>query len=211
MKITSLKQYKGTTFEVELDDERKIYLHIDVITDFGLGRGVEIERDELKKIIYASNMKRAYNYALHCLDYRDYSSRDMYRKIAETYKNEKLCRAVVVKLEKAGLIDDRRYAEKLARKYVESKKYGYRRAKREIMLKGIDEFISEDALAQYDELYEENLMHLLETKHYRNLTDRDDRKSVEKVKNSLAMHGYGYDEINRCIREYFDNAEISEE
>ena len=30
MKITSVKKYKGTTYEVVIDEERKIYLHADI-------------------------------------------------------------------------------------------------------------------------------------------------------------------------------------
>lgn len=210
MEITLLKQYKGKTYEVELDSQRKLYLHIDIIVDFGLSVGMQIEQNELKKIVYASNFHRAYQYALYCLDYRDYSAEDMYQKLIKTYKSEKLCLAVIKKLAGAGLIDDRRYAERLARKLVESKKYGYRRAKREIMQKGIDEYIAEDALSKYDETYSENLMKLLEKKYFRYLTDITDRKSIEKVKNSLVRYGYGFDEINCAVKEYFNNTEQSE-
>lgn len=51
----------------------------------------------------------------------------------------------------------------------------------------------------------ENLMTLLETKHARFLTDKTDRKSVEKVKSALVRYGYGFDEINRAVREYFES------
>lgn len=205
MEITLLRQYKGKTYEVELDSERRLYLHIDIVVDFGLKTGMQIERDELKKIIYASNFRRAYEYSLYCLDYRDYSAEDLYQKILNTYKSEKLCLAVIKKLTEAGIIDDRRYAEKLARKLVESKKYGYRRAKREILLKGIDEETAEEALDRYSDIYYSNLMELLEKKHCRFLTDRTDRKSIEKVKNALVRYGYGFDDINSAVKEYFDN------
>ena len=204
MEITSLTHYKGKTFEVEIDNERKLYLHIDIITDFGLSQGMEIERAELKKIIYASNFRRAYEYALYRLDYRDYSAQEIYEKLLETYKNEALCLEVVKKLARAGIINDERYAEKLARRLVESKKYGYRRAKREMMLKGLTESTVYDALEQYGDIFEENLALLLSGKYSRYLTDSTDRKSVEKAKNALVRYGYGYDEINRAVAEYFE-------
>jgi len=71
MKITSLRKYKGTTYETVLDGVRKIYLHIDIITDYALSEGMEIDRETLRKVIYASNFRRAYQYALYRLDYRD--------------------------------------------------------------------------------------------------------------------------------------------
>ena len=211
MEVTSVKKYKGSTYEVELDDGRNIYLHIDIIADYGLRSGMQLERDELRKIIYSSNFRRAYQYALYCLDHRDYSAKEMTKKLIGTYKNERLCTDVVKKLTDNTLIDDERYAEKLARRMVEIKKYGFRRALREITLKGIDKFTAEDALAPYSGTYAENLMHLLNTKHYRYLTDIEDRKSVEKVKSALVRYGYGFDEINRAVKEYFENAGLSEE
>lgn len=207
MKITSVKIYKGTTYEAEIDSTRKIYLHADIIADFDIHEGMEFERSELKKIIYASNFRRAYQYALYCLDYRDYSAREMREKLVKTYKNENLCGAVVKKLESVGIIDDGRYAEKLAVRYVEARKYGFRRAKHEIIMKGIDEYLVEDILQPYEESFSENLTNLIETKYTRLLTDRNDRKSIEKVKSSLVRYGYGFDEINRAVMEYFDNRE----
>ena len=64
MKITSLKKYKGSTFEAELDYERKIYLHADIIADFGLREDDELDRERLREIIRASNFRRAYQRAL---------------------------------------------------------------------------------------------------------------------------------------------------
>ncbi len=205
MKITSLQKYKGSTYEAELDYERKIYLHADIIVDFGLRVDDNIDRGRLREIIWASNFRRAYQRALYLLDYRDYSRAEIYKKLLVSYKSEKLCTAVADKLESAGIIDDERYAEKLAAKYVSGRKFGYRRAKREIVMKGIAPFTAEDALEVHLEEFEENLMHLLESKHARFLTDRSDRKAVEKVKASLVRYGYAFDEINRCIKEYFEN------
>ncbi|MDE5860994.1 MAG: recombination regulator RecX, partial [Ruminococcus sp.] len=137
-------------------------------------------------------------------DYRDYSAKEMYDKLVKTYKNQNLCQAVVQKLEEAGIINDERYAEKLAFRYVEGRKYGYRRAKREIILKGIGEYIAEDALQIYSEKFPENLNYLLKTKYVRFLADRNDRKSIEKVRNSLVRYGYSYEEINNSVSDYLD-------
>lgn len=211
MKITSIRQYKGTTYEVELDEERKIYLHADIIADFAMYSGMELTREELKKIIYASNFRRAFQYALHLLDYRDYSHKEMLSKLIKTYKNESLCNAVMKKLTDIGVINDARFAERMARKLVETKRYGVRRAAQELYLKGIDKFTAEDALVPYEESAEENLAYLLEKKYSRLLTDKADRKSIEKVKNALVRYGYGFSDINAAVRDYFENAEFLQE
>lgn len=207
MKITSLKIYKGSIFEAVTDDSRKYYLHADIVNDFDLHEGSEFDREQLRKIIYASNFRRAYQRALYLLDYRDYSAKEMLGKLIETYKNESLCTAVLERLKEHKFIDDERYAEKLARKYTEIKKFGYRRALNEIMRKGIDRFTAEDSLENYSEKFSENLAELIEKKYSYFLSDSSDRKSIEKVKNSLARYGYDFSEINRAVKEYFENLE----
>ena len=211
MKITSVTRYKGSTYEAELDDGRKLYLHADIITDFGICAGMETDRETLRKIIYASNFRRAYQRALYLLDYRDYTYSEMFGKLADNYKSETLCTAVMKRLTEHGFIDDERYAERMARKLVEVKHFGRRRSKRELMQKGIDEFIAEDALEPYSAAFEENLAELLRTKHSRYLTDREDKRSIEKVKSALVRYGYDFTEINRAVKEYFENAEDLEE
>ena len=211
MKITSVSKYKGSTYEAELDDGRKLYLHADIITDFGIHAGMETDRDTLKKIVYASNFRRAYQRALYLLDYRDYTYSEMFKKLVENYKSEALCTAVMKRLMEHGFINDERYAERMACKLVEIKHFGYRRCKREIMLKGVDRFIAEDALTPYSETFGENLMELLRTKHSRYLTDIEDRKSIEKVKSALVRYGYDFSEINRAVKEYFESRNDLEE
>ena len=211
MKIISVTRYKGSTYEAELDDGRKLYLHADIITDFGIRAGMETDRDTLRKIVYASNFRRAYQRALYLLDYRDYTYSEMFGKLVENYKSEPLCTAVMKRLTEHGFIDDVRYAERMARKLVEIKRFGYRRCRRELMQKGISGFIAEDALAPYGVAFEENLMELLKTKHSRYLTDREDRKMIEKVKSALVRYGYDFTEINRAVKEYFECADDLEE
>ncbi|MDE6775272.1 MAG: RecX family transcriptional regulator [Ruminococcus sp.] len=209
MEITSISQYKGTTYEVEIDGGRKLYLHIDIIADYGIRTGMQIERPELKKIIYASNFRRAYQYSLYCLDYRDYSAEELFEKLVKTYKNETLCLEVIRKLAAAGLINDRRYAEKLARKLVEVRKYGRRRAEREMLQKGLDSETVRNALDIFEDVSAENLNELINTKFSRFLTDISDRKSTEKAKNALVRLGYGFDEINTAVRNYYKEHEDS--
>ena len=95
MKITSVKKYKGTTYEVVIDEERKIYLHADIIADYSVFAGTELDTAALRKIIWASNFRRAYQRALFLLDYRDYPYAEMYNKLLGTYKSERLCGEVM--------------------------------------------------------------------------------------------------------------------
>ena len=63
----TLERYKGSTFAAHLSDGRTMYLHADIITDWGIREGLEVSRSELRAIIYASNFRRAYQRALYLL------------------------------------------------------------------------------------------------------------------------------------------------
>lgn len=209
MTVTSVKQYKGSTYEVDIDGERRFYLHADIIADFAVHTGMELDRTELRKIIYASNFRRAFQYALHLLDYRDYSYSEMLKKLVVTYKSEALCTEVMKKLVRIGVIDDCRLAEKYARRLCEGKHYGLRRAREYMRTKGLSADTIDDALVPYQDCAADNIALLLETKYARFLTDADDRKSIEKVRNALVRLGYGYGEINRAVKEWFDENDPS--
>jgi len=151
---------------------------------------------------------RAYEYALYLLDYRDYSYIAMFDRLMETYNDEEVCYAATDRLAEYGMINDRRYAELLAEKYIMRKKYGVDRAKREMYEKGLRGEILSESLEPYKEAEEENLDTLLETKYSRYLTDKNDRRSIDKVRNALVRHGYGFNLISRGLRRYFENQEL---
>jgi len=205
MKITSVKKYKGSSYEVTLDEEKNIYLHIDIILEYNLSAGCEIESSELEKIIYASDKRKAFQYSLYLLDFRDYSYNELLKKILGKYRNEDLCLEVMEKLVRGGMIDDKRYAENLARKYIEIKKFGLRRAEHEMYLKGISGDTVETALEPYADSEPENIYELLEKKYTRYLYDPENKKNIEKVKNSLVRLGYSFDDINFAVKTYFEN------
>ena len=100
MIITSLEKYKGSTYEVTVD-KQKIYLHKDIILDFGIKVSKEISEEKLEEILEASEKRRAFERAMYLLDYRDYSYRELFGKLSESYE-EDICFYVLNKL--AGLV-----------------------------------------------------------------------------------------------------------
>ena len=105
------------------------------------------------------------------------------------------------KLAELGIINDRRYAEKLCRQLFEGKKLGIYRVKQEMRLKGIPRDIIEETIEEFSEEVDSfaRLEELVEKKYERYLTDR---KGVNKVKAALARKGYSYGEINEVLELY---------
>ena len=195
MTVNSAARYKGSTWEVFIDGNR-IYLHKEIVADYGLRPGAEISPERYEEMMLASDRRRATERGLYLLDYRDYSYSELFKKLNENY-DEDTCYYVLNKLVSLGLINDRRYAENLARKYMEVQKYGYYRASNEMYRKGLDRDLVAEVLSTYDEGTAERICEIIRQKYSGYLDDPD---KVRRMKNALARRGYSFSDINEAVR-----------
>ncbi|MDO5560667.1 MAG: regulatory protein RecX [Oscillospiraceae bacterium] len=194
MTVQSVAPYKGNTVEVCIDGS-PVYLHKDIVFDFGLKAGYEITDEKYNEIICAALKKKAMERGLYLLDYRDHSYRELFEKLSKNYPDD-VCFYVADRLTELGMINDRRYAQNLAAKFIKVKKYGPFRAVREMCLKGIEKSLAQEMVCVYSDQTRDILYDLVCAKYSRYLTDDS---GIKKVKNALCRQGYGYDDINAVI------------
>lgn len=183
-----------------LAQNMKIYIHRDIIGECGIGKGMEISEEDADRLIYKNDLRRARERALYLMESRDHSYSELFDKLEQNYP-EDICFEVCGRLAEIGVINDRRYAEKLCRQLFEVKKLGKFRVKQEMRLKGIPGDIIEETLEEFAEEDDSfaRLEELVEKKYERYLVDR---KGVNKVKNALARKGYSFGEINEVLALY---------
>ncbi len=205
MIVTDVSPFKGSMMCVELSggglaQEMKIYIHSEIIRKYNVAKGMELSEEEADRLIYENDLRRARERALYLMESRDHSYRELFDKLEKNY-SEDICFEVCNRLAEIGVINDRRYAEKLCRQLFEVKKLGRYRVKQEMRLKGLGSEIIEEAMENFSEEDEpfERLEKLVEQKYERYLTDR---KGVEKVKNALARKGYSFGEIKEVLDLY---------
>lgn len=205
MIVTDVSPFKGSMMCVELSggglaQEMKIYIHSEIIRKYNVAKGMELSEEEADRLIYENDLRRARERALYLMESRDHSYRELFDKLEKNY-SEDICFEVCNRLAEIGVINDRRYAEKLCRQLFEVKKLGRYRVRQEMRLKGLGSEIIEEAMANFSEEDEpiERLEKLVEQKYERYLTDR---KGVEKVKNALARKGYSFGEIKEVLDLY---------
>ncbi len=206
MRITEIAKDKGKLFVLTFSDGSKLWLHADLLLEAALHTGDECSPERIAELKQRAAERRAYEYGLYLLEKRGYSYRELYDKLSAAPNAEE--DAVLLALEKLtryGFLNDARYAEQLARHYVEVKKYGLRRAEFEMRHRGLSQTDIDDALAEYDEpeRISEQLLELLHKKYARVLCDPDDRKAVEKVTAALVRRGFSYQQIRFAIEDYF--------
>jgi len=135
--------------------------------------------------------------ALALLDRRDYSRRELVRKLTEKGVDPAEAEAVAEDFQRLGLIDDGRYAALLVRHYA-GKGYGPGRIRTELSRRGIDRDLWDEALSQLPE-QEEQVYRLLCSR----LRDAGaDRASVKKATDALFRRGYSWDEIRAAVERY---------
>ncbi len=205
MIVADVSPFKGSMMCVELSggglaQEMKIYIHSEIIRKYNIAKGMELSEEEADRLIYENDLRRARERALYLMESRDHSYRELFDKLEKNY-SEDICFEVCNRLAEIGVINDRRYAEKLCRQLFEVKKLGRYRVKQEMRLKGLGSEIIEEAMENFSEEDEpfERLEKLVEQKYERYLTDR---KGVEKVKNALARKGYSFGEIKEVLDLY---------
>lgn len=213
MKIEAITPGKGQLCEVLLDSGDKLWLHAELVQAEGLHAGSALDEAELAGLKQRAAERRAYEYGLYLLEKRGYSYRELYKKLMDAKNSEEeAVLAALGKLTRYGFLNDARYAEQLARHYVETKKYGIRRAAYEMRHRGLSQEDIDDALAAYDdaERISAQLLEILQKKYARYLTDPDDRKMTEKVTAALVRRGYTYQQIRYAIEDYYAAAEDAE-
>ncbi|MCI7768113.1 MAG: regulatory protein RecX [Oscillospiraceae bacterium] len=205
MIISDISPFKGSMMCIELAggglaENMKIYIHSDIVRKNGIAKGMEISEEEADRLIYQNDLRRARERALYLMESRDHSYSELFDKLEKNY-SEDICFEVCSRLAEMGVINDRRYAEKLCRQLFEVKKLGRFRVKQEMRLRGLSSEIIEETLENFSEEDEpfERLEALVEQKYERYLTDR---KGVQKVKNALARKGYSFGEIKAVLDLY---------
>lgn len=210
MKITSLSEYKGDTWEIVLDSGQKIFVNELVVSDCRLFEGKEISPEDLSAITSADLVRKAKKRALYLLGGRAYCRAELYSKLEKTY-NAEIAEEAVSYVEELGYIDDEDYAAKYAEYLIKVKKHGVYKAKQEMLHKGIPRELCENALAEYsEEELDEELTELIGKKYIDKIADFDGRRRTVAA---LVRRGYDFTSVKRCIAkclEDFDDEEFYE-
>ncbi len=207
MIINDICPFKGETMCVELvggelPQPMKIYINSSVVSGCGLKKGMEISTEQADEIIYKNDLRRARERALYLAGSREHSYSEMYDKLMKNYPEE-ICCEVCDMLSEKGIIDDRRYAEKLCRQLFEVKKLGEYRVKQEMRRRGIPREIIDEVTEKFSEEDDPytRLMELVERKYARYL---DDENGVRKVTGALVRKGYSYSEVREVLRDFME-------
>ena len=204
MEITELCEYKGDTWQIELDGDRKYYVNGSIVGEFELEKGQTITNGELSRIKDADTLRKAKKRALYLLGERMMCRGELLSKLTKTYGEEVAEQAADYVCD-LGYVNDEQYAPKLADYLIKRKKLGVRRARYEMLRRGLDRELVENTLADIpDDEIDEELTALISKKYSQKVSDYDDRRRTIAA---LARRGYDFGAIKRCIDAFVQNTE----
>lgn len=168
--------------------------------------GADIEVEDYLNRVAAAQFADGYEAALTSLDFCARSAREIANALKRKGYVEPCVEAVVERLRENGLIDDARYAQRMAEVQVD-KPVGLYAFKRKLRAKGISEDDAEEALAAFND--DQQRAAALETakKLWRKYEALPPREAKAKLSQALARRGFPWDAIEGALDEITDTME----
>lgn len=167
--------------------------------------GDEFEPDEYADSIAALQLNDAYEFALTCLDFSQRSAAELTRKLISRGFVAPAAEAAVARLIEVGIVDDTRYAQRIA-ETASRKNMGVYAMKRKLMSKGFSEEDTEIALEALDDAQQLAACHATADKLRRKYAALPAREARMKLSQALARRGFSWDTISHALddSDYFD-------
>jgi regulatory protein len=157
----------------------------EVVRDLGLRVGQSQDAGLLEARIVESEPTQAWERALRLLNYRERGSGELRKRLLDDGYEPQVVEDVLARALDLGFIDDRRFAEGLARGLTTGKRQGRRRVAAGLAAKGVDESLSAEVL---DACCDEEAEHLRALALAARLAERG--SDPARIAKRLVMKGF---------------------
>lgn len=197
--VTDLRENRGL-MEISLDGVLWLKIRKKHFVLNPLDNGEGIDPEQYLDRCASAQAADCYEAALSMLDQAAQTSGDLRIKLMRKGYVEPAAQAVVERLIDNGLIDDARYAERVARSQL-NKPVGAYAVRRKLMAKRLPEEAIEAAMEDFDG--EQQAQACLEAaqKLWRKYSSLPRREGRAKLSQGLARRGFSWDAINTAVDE----------
>ena len=191
MQISDIRKNKKHLTDIFVDGEFFTSIDTYILSLSGLKIGDGIKTEELDSLIDKSNDYRSYNKAIYLLGFRDYSCKELKNKLKLEFPEESI-EKTIEKLKSLKFLDDDRFAQKYARVLIFEKYFSKKRAKFELIKKGIDKELASNIIEDVDVDEREQIKFLISSK-YKNAYK--DEKIKRRAMAFLQRYGYSFSDV----------------
>ncbi len=168
-----------------------------------LREGEEIDLDEYIDRVASVQFADGYEAALSALDYSNRSAKEVAAVLRRKGYVQPCIDAVLARLVDNRILDDRRYAERLAE--LQSRRpVGVYAFRRKLRAKGISEEDAAEALSAFDDSQQQAAALEAAHKLSRRYADLPARERKAKLSQALARRGFSWDAIESALERLFD-------
>lgn len=205
--ITKIEtQRNKSRVNIFVDDSFFCGLNKETAVIFGLKQGKEVDENELKQVIFESEVKSAFEKSLDFLGRRMNSKKELLEKLTKKGYTPEVAQKAIEKLEEYHYIDDELFAKQFAASYPKLSK---KMLKEKLAQKGISPDIVLEIIGDRDDESEFELC-LQQAKKYLKSKSVCCFKDYQKMQASLFRKGFDYDIVKRACNELVDKSEFKD-
>ena len=192
----SIKEGKANKIHIYVDDEYRATVDSDYWYSEKYSNYKEINEEELTELLDAVSFRRAYNKGLDLLSRRPHGTKELVKKLCEKGHEKESAEKACDRLLELGLLNDEEFARLLANELYERKGYGIKRIKQELVFRGIEREIAENAIESLDIDTQTRIILVIKKKY---LNKINDEKGIKRAVDGLMRLGYSYSDIKNAL------------
>ncbi|WP_438312687.1 recombination regulator RecX [Sporosarcina sp. FA9] len=199
--ITKITQQKKDSerYNIFLDEKYAYSVHETVLVKFGLTKGMTLEDWSIDEMVFEEEISKAFNRALHYLGFRMRSESEVKKKLLDTGYGEAVILEAIVKLRKAGFLNDEKFSEALLQTQKRTSSKGPIAIQQELARKGIGKELQSQVLESYSEADQVEIATKLAEKAAASNRSIPPRQLQQRIQNALQRKGYSFDIIKQAL------------
>ncbi len=204
--ITKIEDQKNKKrFNIFVDNAFFCGLMKETAVMAGLKEGKEVDEEALNKIIFDSEVKRAFEKASSYLASREHSKKELISKLLTKGFDKDVAKEAVLKLEEYHYVDDFLFAKH----YLEQNhKYSKLILENKLKEKGVEKEIIAQVFEEFFDEDEETKLLDKQIAKYIASKDMTKEGAKDKLKASLLRKGFGFDDVSKAMKKFcFNNDE----
>lgn len=201
--VTEIRENRGIV-EVVLEGATLARLRRSHFEKCPLAPGDEIDEAAWLDRVAAAQFADAYEAALSSLDRSARTAHDLASALRRRGIVQPAIDAVLARLTENGLIDDARYAQRMAELQA-SKPVGLYAFKRKLRARGISDDDAEEALAAFDDDQQRTAALRAAEKLFKKYEALPEREARTKLSQALARRGFAWDAIESAVEALFES------
>lgn len=172
----------------------------EVALSLNLRENQRVDSDELERIILLEERKKARDYSIKLLGFRNRSIRELEGRLRKSGFSEEVIRQTIDGLVQQEYLDDLVFTRTWMDERFRLKGLGKNRVRQELLAKGIDKATIEAELSSYSDQDEKKCALVLAHKKYPHIRDLDPKKQRQRLYQFLIYRGFDVSIASEILR-----------